>query len=544
MPTTSHATSRRRTGVLSAFLGLACVACCCGLAVHAQEQKGVKPAVDLGGGRPDDKAAQTYKLRNIIRLGYTRPGYPDDQPRGGKVVPLAFTDYEGRILGGTIYFMVLERTSPPNEREPGDTWGSGLANLGSRFVPGRGFDGSISPALDTGARYLYLYQLVNDRGLTPRDGVAFAGYNAVRADDLASFGLRLLICPCYITSWGHFQGTAFTVNVKDRNQINEVRLAADKSETFIRLAVSGNPSVLAELPNQQYCYRSPAYSLGKLARTIAIGNDTQNLAQSYNHDYLTKNKGVVNAAFVNNELKADVEGGREPSFVQLMYVPGGRVAADVVAGFNDPEVARAIFRVDWRGHKLLKLGQHSVMFGFTSNVPPGDGVGGIGDPGAATGGGIAQAVADANVTPAQTAGAAPGAAPTPGGGGPAEPGGPMVPGAGLGSLGGLGSIGGGGSGFGFPGGALGATPGSGTGGGGGAGGGGGHSGGNQQGTANAGVSFSSTATIEQKQQQQQQQKQSQNGGNVVPAPASLLLAVLGLPGLFLLRRRAKSQATS
>ncbi len=122
------------------------------------------------------------------------------------------------------------------------------------------------------------------------------------------------------------------------------------------------------------------------------------------------------------------------------------------------------------------------------------------------------------------------------------------------------------------GGGGGATPGWGapfSGSGGGFGGGGGLTGGgtnqnqtppNQQGTQAGEQIVNFKATLINQQQQQQQQGQFQNQhqgqhqhdhdhghghhGNVVPAPASLLLALLGLPGLWLLRRRKTGDATT
>jgi hypothetical protein len=589
---------------LAAFLGLSL-----GISASAQEKDKkeapapVKPAMDAGKDAKDAKAdGPQYRLKNAVMMGYTRPGSPDDTIKNGKVVPAAFTDTKDKILGGTVYFMVLERVGggAVADRDAGDTWGTGMGDFDGRFTPGRNFDGGVSPRLDTKAKYLYLYQIVNDRGLEPQ-AIAPAGFNAVRAEDLAGFGLKLLVDPRYITSWGHFQGSAFNAVAKDRNQINAIRTAADGTETPIRLAVSANPSIVAELPNHRYMYRSPAYNLGKLARTMEVGSDVENLKKSFNDEYLTKNKGAIQAAFVENELKADLEGAKEPAFVQLMYFGGedqlanaglfnggilnaglfngglanvGVVNAGLVnnAVINDETPARGMFRVDWRGANFMKLGQHSVAFGFTSDLPPVHEPIGIADAESALrGNGIRQVIADGSITPAAAPGTAPGMAPTPsgapgGGGG----GGAMMSGGGLASLGGGGGIGGGG--LGFPGGGIGLARapliGGGTG--------GGTTGattgtttgttpttpttttpttattqaqtGSQQGGQT--INFTATLTNQQQQQQQQQQAQLQNqrnnnnnhhnhGHNVVPAPASLLLALLGLPGLFMLRRRQK-----
>lgn len=602
MGTKLHRPRSRHVRALGALCGLLAFAVLAvGLTAHAQEKPKkeapppAKPAVDAGKEKAPEGGQ--YRLRSIVRLGYTRPGSPDDPTKKGDIVPLAFTDYQGKILGGTVYFMVLERVSDRDRdrdgrdriETAGDTWGTGMGDFDSRFIPGRNFDGGVSPRLDTKAKYLYLYQLVNDRGLDPREGVAFAAYDKVRAQDVASFGLKLLVDPRAITSWGYFQGAGFTALAPDRNQINQVRLAADGAEATIRLAVSSNPSILGELPQKQYRYRSPAYALGKLGRTMELGLDTLNLKASYNHQYLEKNKAVVAAAFVQNELQAD-EAAKVPNFVQVMYfgdtplaapdlAPAIAPALGGVAAIDDEGrgVARGMFRVDWRGENFVKLGQHSATFGFTSDLPPVDEPIGIADPEASLqGNALRQVVLDENIAPAATGiapavapGAAPGTAPTPTGGTAAVGGGNMLGGA-FGSLGGLGGIGGGGN-LGFPGGALGGARAPFMGGGGSVGGGtngttgtgttsGTTNGQNQQGTQTGGgqtVNFNATLVNQQQQQQgqfqlqAQAQSQSQSSSccnmttnNVVPAPASLLLGLFGLPGLYVMWRRQKGAATA
>jgi hypothetical protein len=162
---------------------------------------------------------------------------------------------------------------------------------------------------------------------------------------------------------------------------------------------------------------------------------------------------------------------------------------------------------------------------------------------------------------------------------PGSSGGMSVPGG----LGGGGAGGGGGAPMGFPGLGGGFSRGSGFGGGGGFGNGNGNGQGNATTTSDAkqaqagqqivNINFNATLTNQQSQeqsqfqQQQQQQQQNQNqknrgghghdhghrhrhhggdcnNGHVVPAPASLLLGLLGLPGLWFLRRRKGAEATS
>src|SRR5262249_37304023 len=89
---------------------------------------------------------------------------------------------EKKGLGGTIYFSVLDR----REGTKGDAWGTGIRDFDTWFVAGLD---SPNRTLDTSARYLYLYQIVND---SKRDGV------------VQDMTIRLLVDPASITSWGHF----------------------------------------------------------------------------------------------------------------------------------------------------------------------------------------------------------------------------------------------------------------------------------------------------------------------------------------------------
>jgi len=121
-------------------------------------------------GRDAAKADGASRLRSAVRLGYTRPGSPsDEKTNDGKIRRVAWDPaFRGELIGGTIYFMVLELTTAE-----GDAWGTGIRNFNDSFVEGRDNDDRSSPNLDTKARYLYLYQVVNDRG--PRSPAEPAG---------------------------------------------------------------------------------------------------------------------------------------------------------------------------------------------------------------------------------------------------------------------------------------------------------------------------------------------------------------------------------
>jgi hypothetical protein len=137
--------------------------------------------------------------------GYTRPGTNRATVRAAGAVRTG----EGR-LGSTVYYTVLERS----EGTEGDTWGTGIKGFDGSFVPGRDF---TDKDLDTSARYLYLYQVVNDR---PPEGGRLSG-------SVQSATVRLLVDPGRLTSWGHFarrdekggkdvQGVGFAVDVKGK----------------------------------------------------------------------------------------------------------------------------------------------------------------------------------------------------------------------------------------------------------------------------------------------------------------------------------------
>ena len=110
--------------------------------------------------------------------GYTRPGFTAEE-RAAKPVAVGAVK---TAFGATVYFAVLDGKDGP----PGDTWGTGVKDFDTMFSAGLD---SPNRTLDTSARYLYLYQVVNDSG---RDSAVLQAT------------VRLLVDPRAITSWGHF----------------------------------------------------------------------------------------------------------------------------------------------------------------------------------------------------------------------------------------------------------------------------------------------------------------------------------------------------
>jgi len=92
----------------------------------------------------------------------------------------------GAGVGGTVNFAVYDRTTGGTAT---DTFGTGLANFNSLFTAGTG-----SGAFDTSARYLYLYQVVNNG---PNSGSFPIAANSVQVN------------PGFVTSFGTFTGTSF-----------------------------------------------------------------------------------------------------------------------------------------------------------------------------------------------------------------------------------------------------------------------------------------------------------------------------------------------
>ncbi len=486
---------------------------------------------------------RTTGTRKAVRLGYTRPGYPEDKVDAkDNIRPIAWDDdFKGKLIGGTIYFMVLER-----QGTAGDTWGTGLANFDSRFLEGKSFTSCYSPSLDTQARYLYLYQIVNDRGLDPRPGVVLPAVSREFPTEAIGMGeVKLIVDPRYLTSWGHFKNTAFTAVVPDRNPGGDVRPVAEGASADIRLACSSNPSVLNELPHKRYRPRSPAYELGPLQPTFGIGTGNLNLKEAFAFGQLKKKETQeVGLVSWESHVLQSADTAKEPQFAQI--VTGTNLEKGLPA-LEGEDMGTAVFRVDFRNQSLLKLGHHSTLFGFTSDLPPTDEPVLIKEPEeAARRGkeGIRPAAQGQEEGEGIVPAAAPGIVPTPA---PPPPGGgaDIAPGAalGFGNLGGQPESTGGGVAGAAP--AIGALGGARPPGGGLGGGTGSTQGNGAQQQEQPPLNFNATLINQQAQNQSQWQNQSQNvcchNGNVIPAPAALILALLGLPALLLVQARRRTR---
>ncbi len=129
-------------------------------------------------------APPTARAEGLQRFtGYANPGTPSDKIlANGEIDSTADAP---KAFGGSIYFMVLDR----GEGRGDDTWGTGIKSFDTQFQTGLDDALKPSPGLDKKARYLYLYQVVNDRG---------------SKSPIHEVTIRLIIDPALITSWGYF----------------------------------------------------------------------------------------------------------------------------------------------------------------------------------------------------------------------------------------------------------------------------------------------------------------------------------------------------
>jgi hypothetical protein len=346
----------------------------------------------LPGAAQDNKPADDQKAQeggprgSLIVAGYTRPGNPPDREKGGKIVPGGYLagnpDFKG--IGGTIFFAVYRLTN-----EEGDVWGTGVKDFDTAFVPGVDYNSADSPGLDTRAKYLYLYQVVNSRGLDPISPIVFAANQEKGTDPIATAAVRLRVDPRYITSWGYFKASSFNLGVVpedlDGNNVPVRAAAGEKGKAgavkgaagekkaepvapafeedrdgLIRMAVSVNPSILGSLSTNAYLKLAPSH----VVRRMRVGDATLNLTDSPAVTQLRKRVENLKknnerpAAWADEMLKSAIA-ATQPMHVRLVL--------------SEPD-ARLFLKADWfdqRDAGLLNLADHSTVFGFTTDLPPG-----------------------------------------------------------------------------------------------------------------------------------------------------------------------------
>ena len=532
--------------------------------------------------------------------GYATPGTPPDVVKpNGDIISAAD---EPKAFGGSLYFMVLDRA----DGQGSDTWGTKIKDFDMTYQAG--LDGALkpSPGLDKKARYLYLYQAINDRG---------------SPSPISTVTIRLIIDPALITSWGYFgpahandpkaklgaaTGVGFLSDASVKNVIvpmstdyhagppkrpympNAPRMSVPNPYGLGQIGINNPVKAVADDPEAENTGRAPATVLLLDTADFKGAPEIHTAGRLVGYD-ITQGSRLGRSDMALPAVMPDAEGRgvgavgaayTAPGLVPYLPSDFGMFGAGLPVGLPtaptlrpvifanpDPEgridssrspAIRAVFYQD-EGDTAVKPGERSVLFGFTSNFPPMfealrlRGVSlakGVATPAAANGGDVLPAAnvgVDASEVPTPVA-FEQGSAPAAGGGTAAGTlgGGETATGGGFGAAGGI-------PGFGSAAGGLGA------GGGAGAGGATGGATGNQTGTnqqaqqqqqqpTNGGNNI--TINVQQQQQQKQQQKQHQDQnnnntpGNVVPEPASLASALLGVPFLFLFMRRRKQASAA
>jgi hypothetical protein len=270
----------------------------------------------------------TSSKKTWIKAGFVRP------TMGGG------TDGE---LGGTIYYAVYQLI--PGKEKTEDPYGTGLGELVSKFMPGKGSsklnaDGSLP-------KYLYLYQLVNDEGIArhTKGDVTFAVADEVKARSIGSLVMRLPMDSKAIKSWGYFKEIGFTLEVADRDSKGEARLVANLPQ-YQQLGVSANPSIikrLNELNGAKQDKKAKPIEFDP-SSSFTLDQAGKNLTKSYFAEELTKKTKLV--AWESDAKDSAKNGGSAPDSVEIT---NGLLKAEFAA---------------------LKPGQHSIVIGLTSNLAP------------------------------------------------------------------------------------------------------------------------------------------------------------------------------
>lgn len=240
--------------------------------------------------------------REIPSENFSRPD------KDGKIRPVSLIAQDKvampTLLSGTVYYMVFER----DDRDPNDPWGTGIPNFMQTFRAGIDFNGGASPDLDTRAKYLYLYQVVNDQRTLP---------------PIESMSTKLLVELSEITSWGHFHGLGFATREDD-----QVR------------PLSATHKI------DQRTYLSPAPALP----------DTQPLSLAYvptSQDELAPKREMGKIVQVQWDA---LDPATPPDYVMIL-------------GSSDFE-RHPSFRAIWTGKNAIGKDGRSTAFGFTSPMPP------------------------------------------------------------------------------------------------------------------------------------------------------------------------------
>src|SRR5262249_16527435 len=97
-------------------------------------------------------------------------------------------------------------------------------------------------------------------------------------------------------------------------------------------------------------------------------------------DLVKLEKGKTELVAWQKNMLVAANGGMKPDYVQIVPAQSASSGPMVVDDFGrvvdmePPPVGQypplAYLKVDWRGDQIVKRGEPSVVFGFTSNLPP------------------------------------------------------------------------------------------------------------------------------------------------------------------------------
>jgi len=127
------------------------------------------------------RGAVLFATVGLAMLGKTAPAGADAIEFGN--TRYRYVAKNGVTIDGTLNVGVFQRVA-----DDGDIWGTGFSGLPGELSKGSGPGGAGSPGLDTHARYLYVYQLLNDGisqqtigsvGITVKNATSWGAFNAL-----------------------------------------------------------------------------------------------------------------------------------------------------------------------------------------------------------------------------------------------------------------------------------------------------------------------------------------------------------------------------
>jgi hypothetical protein len=223
----------------------------------------------------------------------------------GKIRPVSVVPLDGSTepqrLSGSVYYMVFER----DDKDPKDPWGTGK-NVIDTFRPGIDLNGAPSPGIDPTAKYLYVYQVINDQ----------------KTDKpIESASVKLIVEVTELTSWGYWNGIGFAA--KDKDAVRPVS-ATYKLNTP---------------------YQSPAPALPTIKPLFLTDVPTERGE--------APRKGPKEIVQVHWDA---LDPATPPDLVMVL-------------GSSDFDRYPS-FRAIWSGKNAIAKNGRSTIFGFTSNLPP------------------------------------------------------------------------------------------------------------------------------------------------------------------------------